>query len=706
MRLLLTFAACAALLPSVLRSQETPAPVQTAADALQTVENGTVDQPFDLTGTVLLTYDSSQGPFILHDGTNPVSVLNWSSIPASSLLNGDRIRACGVIQKHWSHRKQRTYVTCTNLAILAHGPLPTPRRVSAHDFAAQGKLKYNELIETCGTVVDVCIDDIHAKWATVMLEDDGTTFYMVVARPRNEPPEFEKLIGARISAVGITATLDSGVRKTQKYGICINSLKSIRILTPSARNSDSVKDIRDFDFATLMPAARSEQRSATGHVIATWSGAYLLLRTSSGKLVKGELTDPRLPAYGEHVRLVGIPERDLLLPILVHSSWQKVPGGPFQPDPPDPISARDLKSTDYQSQQFGVTYNGSLVNLSGKVCSLPVREDDGILYLESDGQMVMADVSSVPAAARGLSVGDTIDLRGICVIDTEKVGANRLFPRINGYRIVVRTTDDIRVLAHPPWWTPKRLLAVIGALLAGLFGILVWNAALRRAAARKGRELLHEQLGRATADLKTEERTRLAVELHDSLAQNLTGVSLEIDTATKLADEDPRTMKAHLDVAARSLKSCRDELRNCLWDLRSRALEKRTMDEAIRQTLAPHLGGIALALRFNVPRERISDNTAHAILRIIRELTLNAIRHGGAGQIRIAGSVEGDRLLFSVRDDGCGFDPDAAPGFAEGHYGLLGIQERVDEFEGEFTLTSTPGKGTKATVSLKVPQEA
>ena len=307
--MLLILAACAALLPSVLRSQETSDPVQTAADALQTVENGTVGQPFDLTGTVLLTYDSLHGPFILHDGTNPISVLNWSSIPASSLLNGDRIRACGVIQKHWSHRKQRTYVTCTNLAILAHGPLPTPRRVSAHDFAAQGKLKYNELIETCGTIVDICIDDIHAKWATVMLEDDGTTFYMVVARPRSEPPEFEKLIGARISAVGITATLDSGVRKTQKYGICINSLKSIRILTPPSRNPDSVKDIRDFDFATLMPAARSEQRSATGHVIATWSGAYLLLRTSSGKLVKGELTDPGCPPTGNTFAWSGSPKR-------------------------------------------------------------------------------------------------------------------------------------------------------------------------------------------------------------------------------------------------------------------------------------------------------------------------------------------------------------------------------------------------------------
>ena len=126
------------------------------------------------------------------------------------------------------------------------------------------------------------------------------------------------------------------------------------------------------------------------------------------------------------------------------------------------------------------------------------------------------------------------------------------------------------------------------------------------------------------------------------------------------------------------------------------------MDEAIRQTLAPHVAGIEVALRFNVPRERISDNTTHAILRIIRELVVNAIRHGHAKKIWIAGGVDGDRLVFSVRDNGSGFDPATAPGFAEGHYGLVGITERVESFEGDFSIESSPGKGTRASVKLKM----
>jgi signal transduction histidine kinase len=106
-----------------------------------------------------------------------------------------------------------------------------------------------------------------------------------------------------------------------------------------------------------------------------------------------------------------------------------------------------------------------------------------------------------------------------------------------------------------------------------------------------------------------------------------------------------------------------------------------------------------------VSRERLSDNTAHGILRIIRELASNAVRHGGATEIRIAGSIEKDRLLFSVSDNGCGFDPENHPGVADGHYGLQGIQDRIDGFEGEMAIKSTVGEGTKATISIKTNGE-
>ena len=98
------------------------------------------------------------------------------------------------------------------------------------------------------------------------------------------------------------------------------------------------------------------------------------------------------------------------------------------------------------------------------------------------------------------------------------------------------------------------------------------------------------------------------------------------------------------------------------------------------------------------------DNTAHAVLKIIRELAANALRHGKASSLKIAGTVEDGKLFFSVRDNGCGFDPDLAPGISEGHFGLQGIAERLERLNGEMKIESSPGKGAKVSVTLPIPR--
>ena len=199
------------------------------------------------------------------------------------------------------------------------------------------------------------------------------------------------------------------------------------------------------------------------------------------------------------------------------------------------------------------------------------------------------------------------------------------------------------------------------------------------------------------------ERTRLAVELHDALSQTLTGVSMQIDTAAGFAEGKMPAVSKCLHLASRTIDACRMELRNTLWDLRSAALDEPSMDAAIRKTLCQNLAGIDLTVRFNVARDAFSDNTAHAVLKIIRELAANALRHGKASSLKIAGTVEDGKLFFSVRDNGCGFDPDLAPGISEGHFGLQGIAERLERLNGELKIESSLGKGAKITVVLPIP---
>ena len=202
------------------------------------------------------------------------------------------------------------------------------------------------------------------------------------------------------------------------------------------------------------------------------------------------------------------------------------------------------------------------------------------------------------------------------------------------------------------------------------------------------------------SELKFLERSNLAVELHDAISQYLTGIALELRTVDAFAEEMPADAHRHLSVASRTLASCRDELRNCLWDLRHNTLEINDLAEAIRTTVAPHVGAARLVVRTDVARKALPENVAHAVLQIVRELAANAVRHGKATEIRIAGALDGNVLRISVRDNGRGFSPDAAPGMEEGHFGLLGVRERAEKFKGSLDIESAPGKGTRITASL------
>jgi len=558
--------------------------------------------------------------------------------------------------------------------------------------------------DLCGRVCDVFRDDIDDHTTFMVLDCDSRTVYTIGKSTTMR--ELQPYIGCqvRIKSVVLPITEPSHRRHLKRL-YSFNTTNDLTILSRPENGPFDVPSINELP-SDLSAIDTCGPRAAKGRVIARWHGDAFLLRLKDGKSSIVRLRDPFLPKLHATVEVVGKVVSDLYRFNLIQAQWRPTCGSFPEEDAIQDTALIDLFKEGSRSIVNTATF-GQTLRLHGTLKSL-LADESGVnrLLVQEGAFQVVVDLSALPGVASEFREGSEIEATGVSIIESDSWHANIILPKTTGFFIVPRTPSDIRVLRQPPWWTPGRIWGIVGVLFAGLVGILIWNAALRRLASRKGRELMREQIGHVKSQLKTEERMRLAVELHDSLAQNLTGVALEIDTAGKLAGQDPSAMRAHLGSAARSLKSCRDELRNCLWDLRSRALEEPTMDAAIRQTLAPHVASIELAVRFNVPRDRISDNTVHTILRIVRELVLNGIRHGGATKIRVAGSVEDDKMRFSVTDNGRGFDPDNAPGFAEGHYGLLGIRERIDEFEGEFELKSEPGKGTRAIVTLAIPRRS
>ena len=186
---------------------------------------------------------------------------------------------------------------------------------------------------------------------------------------------------------------------------------------------------------------------------------------------------------------------------------------------------------------------------------------------------------------------------------------------------------------------------------------------------------------------------------------NYAFIGYQVSTARKTLDgKDPATTEC-LDTAAKMIRSCRTDLRRCLWDLRNDVLDETDFAEAIRKTVVPVAGSASVDVRFAGPRAAISDSTAHAVLNAVRELVANAVRHGGATKVFIAGEVRAGALNISVRDDGRGFDVERRRGQKDGHFGLDGIAERIERMEGSFEISSTPGKGTCAEIKLPPGQK-
>ncbi len=342
-----------------------------------------------------------------------------------------------------------------------------------------------------------------------------------------------------------------------------------------------------------------------------------------------------------------------------------------------------------------------MISFTGRLANDPeLTYNTGMLWMRGEGGVTAIDTYAYKFDKRKNKLGLVMRVTGVCdpVLETDSEKASA--PQFKGITIALLPGDGIRIEKPLSIWTVQNLVIAIIPLL---FIIALISAACviqKILYDKRGRQLFAERVAHVRAQTKTEERTRLATELHDAVSQTLTGVALQIDSANIVnRGENPALTKC-LATARQLLALCRRELRDCLWDLRSRTFDEKDMTEAVSRAIAPHVGGAKTAVRFNVPRSILSESKVHCILSIVRELVVNAIRHGKATKIWIAGECSDGRISFSVRDNGCGFDVASAPGPGEGHFGLRGVGERVRAAKGTLLVESAPGEGTKATITL------
>ena len=659
-------------------------------------EHAEHSEDFGLEGVVsyILT-DNRQISLLLEDASGATYIKTTKAKLKSVPVPGDCISINGCVT---IDRLSDIQVSLTDTRILRHGSAPQPIQISAGQIET-GEIDWRRA-RIRGFVRDVLPSETNKNWIYIVLIADGQTVYVSIPLNGTPPQQVTSLIGTDVAIDGFCNPLDGSTRHYQGRIFQCAGIPSVSVI-PSSRSdpfsAPSLESIRHLNPSTI---ATLGYRKVSGHVIAVWRGREALIGTKCDEIVHVICDGGATPRPGDFIEVAGFPLSDLFHITLTHALWRTTAPWKLSQNDPVELSATSFASRNGWTWEF-TKLHGRAVRITGTVRNLPdetVRP--GTLLLETPEAIVSIDVGDLSDPPPSVRMKSTVEITGTFVLETEIWRPDRIFPQIHGFRIIVNDRNGITVIAQPPWWTAGRLWTALVILLILLIAIFIWNRTLNRLAERRGHQLLREQTKHMKAELKTEERTRLAVELHDSLAQNLTGVSMEIETAQRCGSDNITELMRHLNIADKALKSCRHELRNTLWDLRSQALEERDITAAIRRTLLPHMKGIRLSIRFNVSRRRLADNFMHELLRIIRELTLNGIRHGKATEIRIAGSLDGNVLLISVRDNGSGFDPETCPDVTEGHFGLQGIRERLRVLSGQITFSKIQGNGTKALVTI------
>ena len=663
---------------------------------------------FALTGTVHSVLASGGAPsdlsrFVLDDGELLVSVFNASQ-PAVGLRPGDRIAASGVFGLKKLAYGNEPYAVAREIRVLGAGPEVPPAPRSLQDLA---DIRDNlRRIRTTGTVIDWRTSEEDPDYLSLTLKDGPTTMPVLV--PLQDPEAASRLLESRVSVVG---TFNRALPSVRRYArpLIVSRLEDIEPLAPPPPLEDTPPLERKI-YLTPKDVLTLGRRRIEGEIVAVWQKRNLLVQDDDGRVVRVRLShhDRTAPRPGLRATICGYPETDQFNIILGTATIASCSPGTAAPQEPVRLASLDavVGRNPSGSDTFEMSYYGNLVALAGTVRNLPsLGGAEGRIGIDCGGHLVQLDASACPEAAEGLELGCRIEATGVCLLETNDYDAQTDMPHVSGLTLVLRGKSDVVVLARPPWLTPGRFLVILSALTGVLALVLVWNASLRVLVERRGRELARKEVEATHAKLKAIERTRLATELHDSVVQNLTGAAMEIRAAEAALPAEDEGAAPHLDIALKTINSSRAELRNCIWDLRSRALEQNDAEEAVRITLRPHLGGARLRLRFDVPRRRIPDSAFHNILCIVRELVVNAVRHGRATTLTVEGALEGDRLRFSVADDGRGFDPAARPGMEQGHFGLEGVMERVKSLDGTARIESAPGRGARVDVDIPLPEE-
>ncbi len=452
-----------------------------------------------------------------------------------------------------------------------------------------------------------------------------------------------------------------------------------------------------------LPLQRADQllqfdpRGFTGHRVrvrgtVTWHqpGSALWIRDGQRglRIVSAQAGEI---APGDEVDVAGFIERGRYSPSLIDAVFRQRSRGA----PPAPIPIARFSAV--------IAHDADLVTLEAGLQDVRAGAEGLLLTLDWDGTPVEA---LLPVVAGGKSdawePGSRLKLTGLCALAPGGAAPDNGLWTVQRLLLLLRDAGDIRVVRPAPWlnsWRATRLTIVFAVGLAGVL-VVLWS--------QSRRQLAQRELARKMAETEFAailgERNRVARDIHDTLAQGLNAVSMQLELARNAAGKGAEAVLPHVATAHRIVRSCLAEARESIWNMRSHVLEQTDLAGALGSILRQMSEGLPVVARLEVIGEsrRLPPQFENDLLRLGQEAIANALKHASAAHLTVHLEFAPATVCLRISDDGRGFDPVGAHR-GTSRFGLKGMQERAGQMAADLTISSAPGRGTEVRIEVALP---
>ena len=569
-------------------------------------------------------------------------------------------------------------------------------------------------IELKGVIQNIKIPPAARDRVSLALLAQGQTFQVLV----EQWPDINaaNLIDAEVRVRGVFSPISNFRAEMVALRIRITGPDDIEVLSPPRENPFINASRVTLDrLQPFSPLGNRAHRCVTQGIVTFSSPGEFFFVQEGGVGVKIEAPNT-VVTVGERVEIAGFVDMSRMVASLT-GAVVRILGSERVPDPILTTAGKlfQPRKVIEWNRVVESDFDGRLVRLHGRLRRIDTAYAKNTLQLQVDMGNVNSTAhlvglnSADEAVINSWAEGSEMELTGVCETAFVK-SAIPSMPRVAGFDIWLRSTEDVRVIQKPSWWTSQHLTM---ALLASVFAFLivfVWGFTLRRSlrvrAARLENVMSHHRDAELEFHSAQQERHRLAVNLHDGLQQMIAGAAFRLEAAlVQLGDISPAAQEQF--TAARSaLVGTQTGLRECLWGLRQMAGEMDDFAALLRHAAMTmdHWPEGAVLVESRGETFTLSRDVMGSLLLLMQEAVGNAFRHGRAKRVCLFLHYSITGFEMRIKDDGQGFALSSVPDTRQGHFGLEGMRQRMRWLGGSVEITSEVGSGTQVCIRLSRSQ--